>query len=69
MPSFMGAGYTPGADILGATNSNYQNQLAAVNAKNAASGGVMSGLMGLAGSVLGGPVGAKAGGFLGGLMK
>jgi len=69
MPSFMGAGYTPGADILGATNSNYQNQLAAVNAKNAASGGMMSGLMGLAGSVLGGPVGAKAGGFLGGLMK
>lgn len=69
MPSFMGAGYTPGADIYGATNANYQNQLAAVNAKNAASGGMMSGLMGLAGSVLGGPIGTKAGGFLGGLMK
>lgn len=58
MPSFMGAGYTPGADIYGATNADYQNQLAAVNAKNASKSGMMSGLMGLAGSVIGGPAGS-----------
>ena len=38
---------TAGPDILGATNASYQNQLAATNAQNAASGNFMSGLMGL----------------------
>jgi hypothetical protein len=38
---------TAGADILGATNASYQNQLAATNAQNAASGNFMSGIMGL----------------------
>jgi hypothetical protein len=41
---------TAGADILGATNAQYANQVAATNAQNAASGGFMSGLMGLGGA-------------------
>ena len=38
---------TAGADILGATQAGYNAELANVNAQNAASGGFMSGLMGL----------------------
>jgi hypothetical protein len=41
---------TAGADILGATQAGYNAQLANVNAQNAASGGFMSGLMGLGGA-------------------
>lgn len=41
---------TAGPDILGATNAQYANQVAATNAQNAASGGFMSGLMGLGGA-------------------
>jgi hypothetical protein len=37
-----------GPDILGATNQQYQGQVAAANAQNAASGGMMSGLGNLA---------------------
>ena len=43
---------TAGADILGATQQGYNAQLGAVNAKNAASGNFMSGLMGLGGAYL-----------------
>lgn len=39
-----------GADLLGATQQGYNAQLANVNAQNAASGGFMSGLVGLAGA-------------------
>lgn len=52
---------TAGADILGATNAKYQNQLANVNAQNAASGGLFGGLAGIAGTALGGPLGGAAG--------
>jgi hypothetical protein len=44
---------TAGADILGATNSNYQNQLAATNANNAATGSFFGGLMNLGSAYLG----------------
>jgi hypothetical protein len=40
-----GQAATAGADILGATNAQYANQVAATNAKNAASGNFMGGLM------------------------
>ena len=42
---------TGGADILGATQAGYQNQLAATNAANAASGGFLGGLMNLGGTL------------------
>jgi hypothetical protein len=42
---------TAGADILGATNAQYTNQLNAVNAKNAASGNMMGGLMSMGGTL------------------
>lgn len=46
---------TAGPDILGATQAGYQAQVNAANAKNAAGGGFMSGLMGLGGAALGNP--------------
>lgn len=43
---------TAGPDLLGAANQQYNAQLAATNAQNAASGGFMSGLMNLGGAYL-----------------
>ena len=48
---------TAGPDILGATQQGYNAQLAATNAANSASGGFMSGLMGLGGAALMSPTG------------
>jgi hypothetical protein len=48
---------TGGADILGATQAGYNAQLGAVNAKNAASGNFMGGLMGLGGAAMMSPAG------------
>ena len=42
---------TAGADILGATNAQYQNQLNAYNAQQAQSGGFLGGLMNLGGTL------------------
>jgi hypothetical protein len=42
-----------GPDILGATNAQYANQIAATNASNAASGGFLGGLMNMGASYLG----------------
>jgi len=42
-----GQANTGGADILGATNAQYANQVAATNAQNQASGNFLGGLMGL----------------------
>jgi hypothetical protein len=42
---------TGGADILGATNAQYTNQLGAYNAKQAANSNMLGGLMNLAGTV------------------
>ena len=57
-PSYAQSAQMPqvaGADLLGATQQNYNAQLANVNAQNAASGGFMSGLMGLGGAALSNP--------------
>jgi len=43
---------TAGADLLGAANAQYQNQVAATNAANAGAGGFMGGLMSLGGAAL-----------------
>ena len=43
---------TSGADLLGATNASYQNQLAATNAQNQASSNFMGGLMNLGGAYM-----------------
>jgi hypothetical protein len=45
---------TGGADILGATNSQYQNQLSAYNANQASNAGLLGGLMNLGGNLYGG---------------
>jgi Chaperone of endosialidase len=42
---------TAGPDILGATNAQYQNQLNAYNAQQAAGGGFLGGLMNLGGTL------------------
>lgn len=42
---------TGGADLLGAANSQYQNELAGYNAQQAASGNFMGGLMNLGGTL------------------
>ena len=52
---------TAGPDILGATNAQYQNQLSAYNAQQAAGGGFMGGLMSLGGSALMAPTGTFSG--------
>ena len=57
-----------GIDYLGAGNQQYQNALAAANAQNAQRSNMISGLMGLGGSILGGPIGGKVGSSLGGLF-
>ena len=46
---------TQGPDLLGAAGQQYNAQLAATNAKNAASSGFMSGLMNMGASYLGAP--------------
>lgn len=56
-------------DILGATSAGYQAQLGQYNANQAGPNNFMSGLFSLGGAALGGPAGARAGGFIGGLLK
>jgi len=55
--------------VIGATSAGYNAQLGQFNANQAGSNNMMSGLFSLGGAALGGPLGAKAGGFLGGLME
>ena len=57
-----------GPDLLGAANSQYNAALAASNAENAASSGLMGGLFGLGGAFLGGPGGAAVGSRIGGIF-
>jgi len=52
---------TAGPDLLGATNAQYQNQLSAYNAQQAAGGGFLGGLMSLGGSALMAPTGTFSG--------
>jgi hypothetical protein len=52
---------TTGADILGATNAQYQNQLASYNASQAKNSNALSGLFGLGGAALMSPTGTFSG--------
>jgi len=52
---------TAGADILGATNASYQNQLANYNAEQARNSQALGGLMGLGGMALLAPTGTFSG--------
>ena len=66
MPNFMsGTGYQA-EDQMGAAKDQYSAAMDAYNAQQARSGGIMSGLFGLAGSALGGPLGGILGKKLGG---
>lgn len=68
MPSFMsGTGYNA-ADIYGAGKDQYGAAMNQYNAAQARKGGMMSGLMGLAGTALGGPLGGMLGNALGGSL-
>lgn len=57
-----------GTDYLGAADKQYQAAVAEANAKNASRSGMISGLMGLGGSILGGPIGGMIGNSIGGMM-
>lgn len=56
---------TAGPDMLGATNAQYQAELAATNAENAGFGNFLGGLAGIGGTILGAPAGSVAGGLFG----
>ena len=66
MPSMPSPG--AGTNYLNAGNQQYQAAVNAANAKNAQRSGMISGLMGLGGSILGGPMGGMLGSSLGGLF-
>jgi len=53
-------------DLMGAAQANYGNQLSSYNASQAQGGNMLGGLMGLAGTVFGGPMGGARGAALGG---
>ncbi len=65
MPQFMGAQQSQTPNLLGATQNQYAADLNAFNAQQAQSQGMMSGLFGLGGAALGGPLGAMAGKAIG----
>lgn len=56
---------TAGPDMLGATNAQYQADLAASNAENAGFGNFLSGVTSLGGAILGAPTNSIAGGLFG----
>lgn len=74
-PSYGGAPQTQvgGVDYTGMVNNNYNAQMQQYQSQLSQNNAAMGGMFGLAGTLggaaLGGPLGAKAGGFLGGLMK
>lgn len=61
------AGYKA-PDIMGAAGADYKAQMDAYNAKNASKSNMLGGVLGLAGTVLGGPIGGALGSSIGGLM-
>lgn len=67
MPGYSGTNFAP-PDIYGAGQDTYQANLAKANAQNAGKGNVMSGLFGLGGSILGGPMGGMIGKGIAGLF-
>jgi hypothetical protein len=56
---------TAGPDMLGAANAQYQADVSATNAQNAAFGNTLGGLFSLGGTILGAPTGSIAGGLFG----
>ena len=66
--NFTNAGASQGVDYMGAGDKQYQAQMAKYNADKASSGGLMSGLMGIGGSILGGPIGGMIGSSIGGML-
>ena len=70
MPQFQQyqGGNVAGTDVAGITQQAYQNQMAAYQQKAASKNAMMGGIAGIAGTVLGGPIGgAAAGAMFGGL--
>lgn len=70
MPQFQQyqGGNVAGTDIAGITQQAYANQMAAYQQKAASKNAMMGGIAGIAGTVLGGPIGgAAAGAMFGGL--
>ena len=61
MPSFVQAGTSNAPDYMGAAGNQYQAAMDQYNARQSKRGGLMSGLFGLAGSALGGPLGGSLG--------
>lgn len=55
-------------DLMGAQQAQFQGQLGAYNANQASQSNMMSGLMGLAGTYFGGPIGGALGSALGGIF-
>lgn len=68
MPGFVPAQASQTPNLLGAMSGNYNNQLDVYNAGQAGSQGMMSGLFGLGGAVLGGPMGGMIGSGVGRLF-
>jgi hypothetical protein len=70
-PAFQGfsqAGMGQGVDFSGAGNQQFKAAMDAYNAQQAKSGSMMSGLFGLGGAMLGGPIGGALGTKLGSMM-
>ena len=70
MPQFQQyqGGNVAGTDVAGITQQAYANQMAAYQQKAASKNAMMGGIAGIAGTVLGGPIGgAAAGAMFGGL--
>jgi len=69
-PNFVGTPQTPvaGVNYAGLVQDQYNAQLAAWNAQQKQQGAMLGGLMGLGGTILGGPLGGMLGGWMGGGM-
>lgn len=63
LPNYQGyqGGNVAGTDIAGITQQNYQNQLAAYEQKMAQQNAMFGGIAGMAGTILGGPIGGAVG--------
>lgn len=64
-PGYAQQGQTAGADYLGAAQQQYQGQLGAYNADQAANSNMMGGLFGIGGALLGAPSSSILGGLFG----
>lgn len=62
-------GYTPGADLYGAANAQYNAAMNQYAANQQSSDALLGGLMGMGGMFLGGPGGAQLGSAMGGMFS